>query len=219
MPDADAYGDERPAVREVTSRRAGAPHADPGPRVADGRRSAGSAAIDPHGDPLGAGRPGRRGSGPGQAPELAHPGPARATLPVEIRRALVAHARADFPNEACGLIAGTAPAASGGLATRWHAARNRAASPLRYEVHPDDLLSAALSIDDSGEVIWGIVHSHVRSPARPSPTDVGLAFYPDALYLLVSLDAAETDPVTGAASIRAWRIVDGRVFEVGLDTA
>ena len=74
-----------------------------------------------------------------------------------------------------------------------------------------------LAIDDAGEAIWAIVHSHVRSSARPSPTDVGLAFYPDALYLLVSLDADEADPASGAESVRAWRIVDGQVFEVGLD--
>ncbi len=145
-----------------------------------------------------------------------HPGPARASLPIEIRRAVVAHARAEYPNEACGLVAGTAAAAAGGSATRWHATRNRAASPLRYEIDPDDLLRVVLAIDDAGEAIWGIVHSHVRSPARPSPTDVGLAFYPDALYLLVSLSADEADPVTGAESVRAWRIVDGQVFEVAL---
>ena len=52
--------------------------------------------------------------------------------------------------------------------------------------------------------------------ARPSPTDVGLAFYPDALYVLVSLGEDEADPVTGEPSIRAWRIVDGAVHEVGL---
>jgi len=66
-------------------------------------------------------------------------------------------------------------------------------------------------------VIWGIVHSHVRSPARPSPTDVGLAFYPEALYVLVSLAEGEADPATGAESVRAWRIVDGAAFEVALD--
>jgi proteasome lid subunit RPN8/RPN11 len=88
---------------------------------------------------------------------------------------------------------------------------------LRYEVHPDDLLRAALAIDDGGEVIWGIVHSHVRSPARPSPTDLGLAFYPDALYVLVSLAEVEADPATGAESLRAWRIVEGAAFEVELE--
>lgn len=146
-----------------------------------------------------------------------HPGPARAALPAAIRDALVAHARAEYPNEACGLIAGMASAAEGGTATRWHPARNRAASPLRYEIHPDDLLRVSLAIDDADQVTWGIVHSHVRSPARPSPTDVGLALYPDALYLLVSLAESEADPATGAESVRAWRIVDGAIFEVALD--
>jgi proteasome lid subunit RPN8/RPN11 len=149
----------------------------------------------------------------------AHPGPVRAGLPAEIRDAIVAHARAEYPNEACGLIAGTAPAAEGGVPTAWHPTRNRAASPLRYEIHPEDLLRASLAIDDADEVIWGIVHSHVRSPARPSPTDVGLAFYPDALYLLVSLAESEADPTTGAESLRAWRIVGGEVAEVALEIA
>ncbi len=146
-----------------------------------------------------------------------HPGPDRAVLPRSIRDALVAHARAEYPNEACGLIAGTAPAADGGTPTAWHPTRNRAASPLRYEIHPEDLLRVSLAIDDADEVIWGIVHSHVRSPARPSPTDIGLALYPDALYLLVSLAESEADPATGAESVRAWRIVDGAVHEVGLE--
>jgi proteasome lid subunit RPN8/RPN11 len=134
-----------------------------------------------------------------------------------MRDALVAHARAAYPDEACGLVAGTAPAAEGGTATAWHPTRNRAASPLRYEIDPQDLLRVSLAIDDADEVIWGIVHSHVRSPARPSPTDVGLAFYPEALYLVVSLSPAEADPATGAPGVRAWRIVAGEVFEVGLD--
>jgi proteasome lid subunit RPN8/RPN11 len=145
------------------------------------------------------------------------PGPARATLPAAMRDDLVAHARAEYPNEACGLIAGTAPPAEGGTAVAWHPARNRAASPLRYEIHPEDLLRISLAVDDADQVIWGIVHSHVRSPARPSPTDVGLAFYPDALYVLVSLSEAEAGPATGAESVRAWRIVGGEVFEVALD--
>jgi proteasome lid subunit RPN8/RPN11 len=146
-----------------------------------------------------------------------YPGPARAALPTAIRDALVAHARAELPNEACGLIAGTAPAADGGTATRWYATRNRAASPLRYEADPVDLLRASIEIDDADEVIWGIVHSHVRSPARPSPADIGLALYPEALYVLVSLAADQADPATGDESVRAWRIVDGAVFEVALE--
>jgi proteasome lid subunit RPN8/RPN11 len=153
----------------------------------------------------------------GETSSPAHPGPASARLPGEIRRALLAHARAELPNEACGLIVGTAPAAAGGTATSWHPTCNRAASPLRYEIHPDDLIRVLVAIDDAAEVIWGIVHSHVRSPARPSPTDIAAAFYPDALYVLVSLSRDEADPETGAESVRAWRIVDGQAFEVELE--
>ena len=70
---------------------------------------------------------------------------------------------------------------------RFEGTRNKAESPYRYEIDPDDLYRITVAADDADEVIWGIVHSHVGSPAVPSPTDIGLAFYPDALYLLVSL--------------------------------
>ena len=146
----------------------------------------------------------------------AHPGPAAAELPRAIRDAIVAHARAEYPNEAAGLIIGDAPAAAGGRALRFEATRNRAASPLRYEIHPDDLLRLTIATDDADEVFWAIVHSHTHTPAVPSPTDIGLAFYPDALYVLVSLSEDEADPTTGAPSLRAWRIVDGRIHEVAL---
>ena len=138
------------------------------------------------------------------------------TLPGTIREAIVGHARAALPNEACGVIVGDAPAASGGRARRWEPARNRAESPYLYELHPDDLLRLTIETDDADEVFWAIVHSHTHSPARPSQTDVRLALYPDALYVLVSLDPAEADPVTGAASLRAWRIVDSEATEVPL---
>ena len=139
-----------------------------------------------------------------------------ASLPAEIRAALIAHARADYPNEACGLIVGDRPAAEGGTASRFEPTRNKAASPYRYEIHPEDLLRLTIETDDADEVFWGIVHSHTHTPAVPSPTDVGLAFYPEALYLLVSLSDAEADPSSGEPSVRAWRIIDGEVSEVPL---
>jgi [CysO sulfur-carrier protein]-S-L-cysteine hydrolase len=138
-----------------------------------------------------------------------HPGPASVEVPAAMIEAMVDHARAEDPNEACGLIVGDAPAAEGGRALRWEAARNKAASPYRYELDPADLLRLTLATDDAGEVFWAIVHSHVRTPPRPSPTDVALALYPDALYVLVSL----ADPTP---EIRAWRIVDEAMFEVEL---
>lgn len=143
-----------------------------------------------------------------------HPGPASAALPDAIRAAIVAQALAEDPNEACGLIVGTGPASQGGHALRYEAARNAVASPYRYEIDGADLYRISVAADEADEVIWGIVHSHTHTPAVPSPTDIGLAFYPDALYLLVSLDEDLADPITGAPSLRAWRIVDGSVHEV-----
>ena len=147
---------------------------------------------------------------------VAHPGPAWVVLPRALREAIVAQARAELPNEACGLIIGSGWASQGGAPLRYAPCRNKAVSPYRYEVHPDDLLRLTIEADDSDHVFWGIVHSHTHTPARPSPTDIGLAFYPDALYLLVSLSPDEADPATGVASLRAWRILDGVVSEVAL---
>ena len=146
----------------------------------------------------------------------AAPGPASVRLPGAIRAAIVAHARAEAPNEACGLIIGDRPAADGGRALRWEAVRNRAASPYRYEIDSEDLLRLTIATDDADEAFWAIVHSHVASPAYPSLTDIGLAFYPEALYILVSLQPAAADAVTGEPGVRAWRIVDGAVHEVAI---
>jgi proteasome lid subunit RPN8/RPN11 len=142
--------------------------------------------------------------------------PSSVAVSPAIRAAIVAHARAEYPNEACGLIVGDRSATDGGAAIRFEATRNKAASPYRYEIHPEDLLRLTIATDDADEVLWGIVHSHTHTPAVPSPTDIGLAFYPDALYLLVSLSEVEADPVSGEPSLRAWRILDGEVLEVSL---
>jgi [CysO sulfur-carrier protein]-S-L-cysteine hydrolase len=148
-----------------------------------------------------------------------HPGPASVSLPRTIRDAIVEQARAELPNEACGVILGDRWAAEGGQAIRYEKARNRAASPFRYEVDPKDLLRLTIETDDADQVFWGIVHSHTHTPARPSPTDIGLAFYADALYVLVSLSPDEVDPATGEERVRAWRIVQGSVYEVGVELA
>lgn len=145
-----------------------------------------------------------------------HPGPATAELPAAIREAIIAQVNAEYPNEACGLIVGDRAAADGGRALRYVPAHNAAASPYRYVIDPMDLYRISVELDEADQVFWGIVHSHTHSPAVPSPTDVGLAFYPDALFILVSLSQDEADPETGRAGIRAWRIVDGGTFEVAL---
>jgi [CysO sulfur-carrier protein]-S-L-cysteine hydrolase len=131
---------------------------------------------------------------------------------------LIDHARAAEPNEACGVIIGDRPAADGGQPLRWEPATNKAASPFRYELDPDELYRLTVATDDANEAFWAIVHSHTHTAARPSATDIGQAFYPDALYVVVSLSSDEEDElvVPGVPSVRAWRIVDGEAFEVEL---
>ena len=132
-------------------------------------------------------------------------------LPHPIAEAIVRHARDERPNEACGLIVGTAHAADGGVALRYVPCRNAAASPSRYLVHRDDLLTVLAQLDRAGEELWGVVHSHVRTPAIPSATDVAEAAWPAAIYLLVTL----AEP--GGPELRAWRIADGQTTELTLE--
>lgn len=137
------------------------------------------------------------------------PAGAAAILPAVLRDEIVEWCRGGLPNEACGLLAAARVAGEGGVPQRFIGLRNAAASPYRYLIDPDEQLRVMLEIDDADQVVWGIVHSHVSSPAVPSATDIGLAFYPDALYLVCSL---ATEPPT----LRAWSIRDGGVGEVPL---
>ena len=143
------------------------------------------------------------------APALPSWAPASASIAAHLVTQIIDWARNGLPNEACGLLAADRVAEDGGAPSRFLPMRNAAASPYRYEMESQELLRAILDIDDRDEVVWGIVHSHVASKAEPSATDVGLAAYRDALYLICSL-AAE------APVLRAWSIVDGGVSEVVL---
>jgi [CysO sulfur-carrier protein]-S-L-cysteine hydrolase len=119
---------------------------------------------------------------------------------------VVVHAQDEAPNECCGLIAG-----SDGQAIRVHRARNEFASPMRFNVHPQDLIRITTEIEDRGEELAAIYHSHPRSDAYPSQTDINLAAnWPDPVWLICSL--AGSEPV-----VRAFRIRHGGVEEVELD--
>jgi [CysO sulfur-carrier protein]-S-L-cysteine hydrolase len=132
------------------------------------------------------------------------------TIPATVADELLEHARAEVPNEACGLLAGDL---ASGQATAFHPARNAEASPLRYNVHPDDLVRIVFGIEDAGEDLVGIFHSHTQTPAVPSATDLREAQYPDAFYLLATLSEPDASP---ADALRAWRIRDGASTEVAL---
>ena len=131
-------------------------------------------------------------------------------LPPSVADELLAHARAELPNEACGLLSGSLATA---LATRFHPARNAEASPLRYNVHPEDLVRITFAIEEAGEELVAIFHSHTLSPAVPSATDLRAAMYPDPFYLLASLADPDAPP---ERALRAWRIEGGESSEVPL---
>jgi [CysO sulfur-carrier protein]-S-L-cysteine hydrolase len=111
---------------------------------------------------------------------------------------LVEHARAEAPNECCGYTQ-----LRDGRVEQVFRAENLRRSPYGYELDPRSLLAANQLDDDGFEV--AIYHSHPRSEAEPSQTDINLAHYPHWRYLIVSLD--------GEPRVRAWRIADGSVEE------
>ena len=115
---------------------------------------------------------------------------------------MVEHGLAAFPNEACGLLAGKE-----GRPVKFFAMTNQDASPVSYRLDPKEQLTVFDEIDDEGWDLLGIFHTHTHSEAYPSETDQKQAFYPDTLYLLMSLSDRSV-PV-----LRGFRIVDGTVSE------
>ncbi len=122
----------------------------------------------------------------------------------ELYDEMIAHACADAPNECCGMVA-----SGNGEAVAVYRATNAAASPLRYEIDGAEQYRIQMEIDDAGLDLGAIYHSHTRTAPYPSQTDINLAFYPDALYVIVGLADGEPD-------VRAYEIRDGRVSEAEL---
>ena len=115
---------------------------------------------------------------------------------------LVEHARSDFPYEVCGLLAGR-----DGTVVKHYRIPNAARSMTYYSMDPKTMLHAMNEIDDEDWDLLAIYHSHTHTEAFPSPTDVELAFYPDAIYLIISLQEAD------APVIRGFGIRDGTITE------
>jgi [CysO sulfur-carrier protein]-S-L-cysteine hydrolase len=127
---------------------------------------------------------------------------------LRIRRSLLdavlAHARRDHPDEACGVIAG--PEGSD-EPQRFVPMLNAARSPTFYEFEAGELLALYREMDDRDEEPVVVYHSHTATEAAPSRTDIALASEPGAHYLLVSTRQQGSDEV------RSWRIVDGTATE------
>jgi len=124
------------------------------------------------------------------------------TLPRSYVNAMVRHARAFTPQECCGLIAG-----AGGRAVKRYELRNDNPSVLRYTANAQDQLKAMREMWGNDWDLLVIYHSHTHTPAYPSATDRRLAFYPEAYYVIVSLQEPDRP------SIRAYRIIDDNVTE------
>ena len=116
--------------------------------------------------------------------------------------ALLAHARSDAPYEVCGLLATDGR----GVAAHYEIP-NAARSMTYYNMEPKALLRAMRDMEDRGWELLAIYHSHTHTEAFPSQTDIELAFYPDATYLIVSLQEPD-EP-----AVRAFSIRDGEVTE------
>jgi proteasome lid subunit RPN8/RPN11 len=127
---------------------------------------------------------------------------------VRIERALldriVAHARRDYPNECCGMIA-----MRDGAAVAIHEATNVAASPLRFEVEGREIIRAQDAFEDDGAEMGAIYHSHTRSEPYPSQTDVNFARgWPGVEWLIVGVRR------NGEPAVRSYRIDDGVIEEI-----
>ena len=123
------------------------------------------------------------------------------SLPRAMVDQVLAHARRDHPDEACGVITG-----KDGVAVRVVEMENAERSPTFYRFDAQEQLRVWRAMDDADEVPFVIYHSHTATEAHPSRTDISLASEPDAHYLLVSTRSEDDE-------VRSFRIVDGVVTE------
>jgi proteasome lid subunit RPN8/RPN11 len=116
-----------------------------------------------------------------------------------------AHARSGYPHEVCGLVAGRS-----GVVTAAYPGRNISPTPADTYELDHDTLARVFDFEDAGLELVAIYHSHPRGPETPSPTDIAYAFYPDSVYLIISLTTPD-QPV-----VRGFRITDRRAREVAI---
>jgi proteasome lid subunit RPN8/RPN11 len=120
----------------------------------------------------------------------------------DVRAAIQEHALQARPEECCGVLSG-----SNGLITGIHPLRNDAEKPeTRYFATPEELFAAMRAIREAGQSLLGVYHSHPRTPAYPSTSDVEMAFYPEAFYFIISLEPQ--------IDLRAFKIEESRIEDV-----
>lgn len=126
--------------------------------------------------------------------------------------AIIEHCRREYPREACGIVSGTA-----GRAHRVYPLANVSEEPMRrYLIDPDEQRAALEEMQRAGEAPMAIFHSHPRTPAYPSDTDIQLAYHPDLVYVIVSL-AVEPPEVQGFHIDRKTRRVSPVTLRIAAD--
>ena len=132
-------------------------------------------------------------------------------------REIIAHARQDAPDECCGLLVGPAapvePPYGDGPIDEAVRVTNVDRGPTRYRINPVEHVRLQKRLRGTGRAIAGAYHSHTRAPAVPSVSDLAEAFYPEFVYLIVSLADPERP------EIRGWRIIDAIATELSLTAA
>lgn len=121
-------------------------------------------------------------------------------------QAIIEHAKLGYPNEACGLVGGR-----DGAGETFYPTANAANSPTVYLIDSREQLRIMQQMEQAGQDIVAIYHSHVASQAFPSATDVKQAFWPESAILIVSLENMD-EP-----DMRAYRIIDGKICEEVLE--
>jgi [CysO sulfur-carrier protein]-S-L-cysteine hydrolase len=124
-------------------------------------------------------------------------------IPQPLFDRMLMHCRSVLPDEACGMLAGP-----GSSPTHLYETINIEPTPVSYLMDPMEQFRIMKDMRDRGLRMIAIYHSHPQSPAYPSSRDIGLAFYDEVVYIIVSLTDRE------APDIRAFRIVEGSVSEL-----
>lgn len=129
-------------------------------------------------------------------------------LPRTLTNQILHHAQSHPEDEVCGLVS-----ARDGHACRIYPVANTAGNPAtRFQMDPRQQIDAMRRIREAGEKLFAIYHSHPHAPAEPSAEDLRQAAYPDAVYLIVSLNTE------GVLEMRGFRLTGGTVWEVELET-
>jgi len=127
-------------------------------------------------------------------------------IPIKIYEEMISHAKEDFPFECCGILAGRDDEIS-----RIYRIKNADRSRTAYLMDPREQIKAFKEMRSLGMELKAIYHSHPNHPPYPSKTDVELAYYPEAVYIIISIDTERE------TKVRGFRILDKEITEVDLN--